>query len=101
MAANIGLVVCSVVVIYFVGPLASGSGIPEVKGYLNGVRVSYDVIIHHRPLSPFDEWIDSQLAEHTYANREDTFASSFVFLGFVSRSRRYSRSFSSSLSHIN
>jgi chloride channel 7 len=40
MWINALLVMASVIVIFFVGELASGSGIPEVKGYLNGVRVS-------------------------------------------------------------
>lgn len=39
MGLNMALVILSVLVIFLVGPLGAGSGIPEVKGYLNGVRI--------------------------------------------------------------
>eukprot|EP01113_Clastostelium_recurvatum_P036591 TRINITY_DN5244_c0_g1_i3.p1 TRINITY_DN5244_c0_g1~~TRINITY_DN5244_c0_g1_i3.p1 ORF type:complete len:296 (+),score=36.11 TRINITY_DN5244_c0_g1_i3:165-1052(+) len=39
LAINLGLALLGCLIVFAAGPVTSSSGIPEVKGYLNGVRV--------------------------------------------------------------
>ena len=45
---NIGFIAISSCMVVFIEPLAAGSGIPEIKSYLNGVKV--DRVVRFRTL---------------------------------------------------
>ena len=47
-AFNIGFIAISSCMVVFIEPLAAGSGIPEIKSYLNGVKV--DRVVRFRTL---------------------------------------------------